>query len=89
MSKQFCPQGHDTFVVGRRKSGSCKECNRISTRNRMARYRLDPEWRAKDNLKTSRGWRNPIRALDDSNRRIKKRREVKLQRIAELIEELQ
>jgi hypothetical protein len=25
--KQFCPKGHDTFVVGRDKNGYCKQCN--------------------------------------------------------------
>ena len=24
--KQFCPQNHDTFVVGRVARGTCKEC---------------------------------------------------------------
>ena len=32
---QFCPQGHDTFKVGRNKYRRCNECNRI---------RLNVEW---------------------------------------------
>ena len=30
--KQFCPWGHDTFVIGRTKGGQCKECatNRVT-----------------------------------------------------------
>ena len=30
--KQFCPLGHDTFVVGRAKNGTCRECVRIRSR---------------------------------------------------------
>ena len=30
--KQFCKHGHDTFIVGRDKSGTCKECAKISIR---------------------------------------------------------
>ena len=29
ISKQFCLNGHDTFICGRDKSGGCKECRRI------------------------------------------------------------
>lgn len=28
LKKQYCPKGHDTFIVGRRKNGSCKQCSR-------------------------------------------------------------
>lgn len=31
--KQFCLRGHDTFVVGRNKSNTCKECSREYVRN--------------------------------------------------------
>lgn len=31
-TKQFCKRGHDTFIVGRDKSGRCRECNRIRQR---------------------------------------------------------
>lgn len=30
---QFCPKGHDTFIVGRSKSNGCRECSRDKTRN--------------------------------------------------------
>jgi hypothetical protein len=35
--KQFCSNGHDTFVVGRGKQGRCKECTRISDKIRYDR----------------------------------------------------
>lgn len=36
--KQFCPQGHDTFVVGRTRSGGCcRECSRAYARRRSVR----------------------------------------------------
>lgn len=43
--KQFCPQGHDTFIVGRRgHTGYCNECMKVSREieksNRKARRRL-------------------------------------------------
>ena len=28
--KQFCPQNHDTFIVGRSKRGTCNECLKIA-----------------------------------------------------------
>lgn len=31
MGKQFCPKGHDTFIVGRTKSKTCNECQNIAT----------------------------------------------------------
>lgn len=33
--KQFCRNGHDTFIVGRRKHGHCKKCHY----DRIKRYR--------------------------------------------------
>lgn len=30
-NKQFCPKGHDTFVVGRTKSRTCSECQNSAT----------------------------------------------------------
>lgn len=30
--KQFCPKGHNTFVVGRDTNGGCRECGRIRRR---------------------------------------------------------
>jgi hypothetical protein len=50
---QFCPKGHDTFVVGRHKSNSCKACTALQVkatpkeywRLRQARRRLeDPDY---------------------------------------------
>jgi hypothetical protein len=39
--KQFCVNGHDTFVLGRRKSnGSCSECCRTRSRIYMRAYKL-------------------------------------------------
>lgn len=35
--KQFCPKGHDTFIVGREKRGTCKEC----VRKYKEKYRLE------------------------------------------------
>lgn len=47
--KRFCPSGHDTYLVGRREQGSCKECCRLWALEYQRRLRLDPEWRAKKN----------------------------------------
>lgn len=30
--KQFCPKGHDTFIVGRDKHRMCKECDNVRSR---------------------------------------------------------
>lgn len=30
--KQFCPQGHDTFLMGREERGYCSECKRVNNR---------------------------------------------------------
>jgi hypothetical protein len=35
--KQFCLRGHDTLVVGRYRSGGCRECNRIDSCERGKR----------------------------------------------------
>jgi hypothetical protein len=41
-NKQFCPHGHDTFVVGRNPAnGSCKECDRIRGRKRYVPVKVD------------------------------------------------
>jgi hypothetical protein len=32
--KQFCPSGHDTFLLGRAESGACSECARIYARKK-------------------------------------------------------
>ncbi len=46
--KQFCPRGHDTFIVGRRKSGMCAECDA----NRVTVWRWgNPEFRQRDNIR--------------------------------------
>ena len=37
--KQFCPKGHDTFIVGRDAWHQCRECARIEQRIRLANYR--------------------------------------------------
>ena len=40
MTKQFCPQGHDTFVVGRTKTSHCRTCHNFYTsKNRPATAR--------------------------------------------------
>lgn len=40
--KQFCPHGHDTFIVGRnRANGSCKECDRIRARKHYVPVKID------------------------------------------------
>lgn len=36
--KQYCPVGHDTFVVGRYK-GACVECRRVRSREFMRGYK--------------------------------------------------
>jgi len=37
LKKQFCPKGHDTFIVGRSKSNGCNECQRqrVTTRGKI------------------------------------------------------
>lgn len=34
--RQWCPQGHDTFVVGRDQSYRCLECKRLDSKNARA-----------------------------------------------------
>lgn len=46
MRKRFCLRGHDTEAVGRTLSRNCRECVRAWDRERNARRRLDPAWRA-------------------------------------------
>lgn len=48
---RFCPQGHDTFAVGRSR-GWCNACHRRAVRTRNAtilpeRARLNRRWRAR------------------------------------------
>ena len=38
--KQFCPQGHDTFVTGRFPSGGCIECGKIKNINKPKHPRV-------------------------------------------------
>lgn len=49
MVKQFCPHGHDTFVVGRDYTGWCGECRRLREQRRDAmrhrKHRPTPEAR--------------------------------------------
>lgn len=87
MSKQFCPRGHDTFVVGRTKNSTCRTCQgsfrRESDRKagaKKSKWKQRPENRDRHLM---------TRRVSELRRKIKARREVKLQRIAELIEELQ
>lgn len=37
--KQFCPQNHDTFTVGRTKFGACRECSRLRTKDWQKKHR--------------------------------------------------
>lgn len=55
--KQFCPQGHDTFVVGRTNNGTCAICAKIRTEED---YKNNTEKRKKN----YRSWRqlNPEKA---------------------------
>lgn len=41
--RQYCPAGHDTFVVGRSKRGTCKKCKSIA--NTVYRIRCPEETR--------------------------------------------
>jgi hypothetical protein len=38
--KQFCPTGHDTFLLGRSESGACSECARLYARKKYGYSRL-------------------------------------------------
>lgn len=40
-SKQFCINGHDTFMVGRTAKSTCRQCQRVATKEYMARYRAE------------------------------------------------
>ena len=52
-TKQFCPQGHDTFTVGRHKTGACKLCTSLR-RNIWAKNNpekisaLSKDWRSRN-----------------------------------------
>ncbi len=37
--KQFCINGHDTFICGRKKMGRCRTCCQIENTTRMQRLR--------------------------------------------------
>lgn len=67
------------------------------------RYHTDPEWRAKQiervlNLyytnseyraRRSNGWQNPLNAIRDTQRRIRKRREHKIEQMQDLLAQLE
>lgn len=42
---QFCPRGHDTFVVGRTNAGLCRECKKENQANRGSPYLERRSWR--------------------------------------------
>ena len=46
--KRFCPKGHDTFVIGRRKDGYCRSCSSIQ---KQKYKKLHPEKAANWQLK--------------------------------------
>lgn len=68
--KQFCVHGHDTFVVGRKSDGYCRQCHRdgdarwnktlrgkvVKSTTARRRYQTDPARRAKI-LAQSAAWR--------------------------------
>lgn len=43
--KQFCPRGHDTFVVGRYLDGQCTECSKRSARSKLPKNQLEVKHR--------------------------------------------
>lgn len=60
--KQFCPKGHDTFIVGRTKSRACRTCHELLTnrwvaKNRERRNRrvVQRRWRYQDQIKNLDG----------------------------------
>lgn len=41
--RQYCPQGHDTFVVGRDQSSRCLECKRLGLQANWAARRAEED----------------------------------------------
>lgn len=45
---QFCPQGHDTFQIGRVPDGQCRQC---AAQRVTVWRRAHPEYRRRDNAR--------------------------------------
>jgi hypothetical protein len=90
---QFCPRGHDTFVVGRSKSNECRQC----VRDRDKVYNRRPEVKARRSekfrldYKEGKTWKQEnliLYRISQRKNKILKRRAIKQQQIRDLLQEL-